>query len=88
MAVAVEAAPVAVVQPVEAKPVKSRCPHYANVREFFTVAREVGLDTTAKDRCRGAVGIFLGRRIESRSSLSGQEWALCCGAIRAGRLFW
>lgn len=66
----------------------AKCKHTANIREFFTACKEAGLDTTATAGMRAAVGMFLGRRIASRSELSGQEWALCCSAVRAGRLFW
>jgi hypothetical protein len=69
---------------------KPRCPHYDAIKEFFAVAREVGLDTSkeGKDRVRGAIGMLLGRRIESRSELTGAEWAFCTNAVRMGRLFW
>ncbi len=81
----VETAPVQ--QP---QPARRRCPHYAAIKEFFSVAREIGLDTSkdAQGRCRGAVGMMLGRRVESRSELSGAEWAFATNAVRMGRLFW
>jgi hypothetical protein len=82
-----EEVPVVEAPKVEAKR-KSRCPHLAEIKAFFAVAREVGLDAQAKDRCRGAVGVFLGRRISSRADLSGAEWAYCANAVRLGRLFW
>ena len=69
---------------------KGRCLHYAAIKEFFNVARELGFDTSkeAKDRVRGAIGMLLGRRIESRSELTGQEWAFCTNALRMNKLFW
>ncbi len=73
----------------EVKPAKrGRCSHYAMIREFMAAAREMGLDTEAKDRCRGAVGMLLGKRIESRSDLSAAEWGFCTNALRMNRLFW
>jgi len=81
--------PVAVIDEVGPAP-RQRCPHYATIREFFGVAREAGLDTSkaAQDRCRGAVGMLLGRPVASRGELSGAEWGFCTNAVRMGRLFW
>jgi hypothetical protein len=67
---------------------RPRCPHLTDIRSFAEAAQEKGLDMKAQDRCRGAVGMLLGRRIESRSDLNGAEWAFCANAIRMGRLFW
>ncbi len=83
-----QAAPVVEVAAVEAKPAKARCPHYKNIQTFMAIAREAGLNTSAKDRCRGAVGALLGRRIESRADLTGAEWAAMGAAIKAGKLVW
>jgi hypothetical protein len=70
-------------------PAKVRCPHYKAIREFFKVARELGLDTSkeSKDRWRGALGMLLGRPIESRSELTGAEWSFATNALRMGKLF-
>ena len=65
-----------------------RCAHYAAIREFMAVARELGMDASAKEACRAAVGMLLGRKIASRADLSGQEWAFATNALRMGRLFW
>ena len=73
---------------VEAKPVKARCQCYAQIKEFFAVARENGLDAQNKAGCRAAVGMLLGRKIETRADLNGSEWAFCTNALRMGRLFW
>jgi hypothetical protein len=69
---------------------KQRCAFYRHIKAFMAVARERGLDISeaARDRMRGAIGIVLGRRIESRADLSGPEWELCTNALRAQRLFW
>jgi hypothetical protein len=79
------------VAPVEAPqvPAKGRCPHYAQIKEFFNVARELGFDTSkdSQDRWRGAIGMLLGRRIASRAELSGAEWGFATNALRMGRLF-
>jgi hypothetical protein len=82
-----EEVPVVEAPKVEAKR-KSRCPHLAEIKAFFAVAREVGLNPESKEGCRAAVGMFLGRRIASRADLSGAEWAYCANAVRLGRLFW
>ncbi len=73
---------------VEAKPAKARCPHYKAIQQFMAIAREAGLDSNAKDRCRGAVGALLGRRIESRADLTGTEWTAMGAAVKAGKLIW
>jgi len=86
-AAVVEAAPIEVeVTKVEKK---GRCPHYGQIKEFFSLAREMGFDTTknSQDRWRGAIGMLLGRRVQSRSELSGAEWAYCTNALRMGKLF-
>jgi hypothetical protein len=86
---AIEAAPVAVAaEAVAAKVEKPRCPHYKAIQQFMAIAREAGLNTSAKDRCRGAVGALLGRRIESRADLTGAEWAAMGAAVKAGKLVW
>jgi hypothetical protein len=91
---ALEAAPVAAQAPkVEApatKPAKVRCAHYASIKTFFAVARDAGLDTTgaSRDRVRGALGVWLGRRLASRNEVTGAEWSGAAQAIKTGRLFW
>jgi hypothetical protein len=67
---------------------RTRCPYAKAIREFMAVAREAGLDVTAKDRCRGALGQFLGKRVESRADLTGRDWAVCASGVRMGRLAW
>ncbi len=71
-----------------AKPAKVRCPHYAIIKEFAAVARECGLSMADKDRARGAMGVYLGKRISSRSELTGNDWENSITALRAGVLFW
>ncbi len=67
---------------------KPRCAHYGTIKEFWAICRERGLDAQNKAGCRAAVGMLLGRRIETRADLSGAEWAFCTNAVRMGRLFW
>ena len=76
------------VEAFKSKPVKARCAHWAAIKAFFAVCREMGLDAQNKAACRAAVGMLLGRRIQSRADLSGAEWAFCTNAVRMGRLFW
>jgi uncharacterized Zn finger protein (UPF0148 family) len=73
---------------VEAKPAKVRCPHVATIREFARVAREAGLSMADKDRARGAMGVYLGKRIASRSELTANDWENGITAVKAGVLFW
>ncbi len=82
------AAKAAAIEAAKAQPKTGRCPHYKTIREFAATAREYGLSMADKDRARGAIGMFLGRRLESRSELTGQEWAFCTNAVRLGKLFW
>jgi hypothetical protein len=86
---AIEAATVPPAE-VEAPAVKkARCKHYGQIKEFFSVARQLGFDTSkeSQDRWRGAIGMLLGRRVASRSELSAQEWAYATNSLRMGRLF-
>jgi hypothetical protein len=79
----------AVEAPVAVK--KARCPHYTTIRSFFVAARESGLDTVSesgKDRCRGALGVYLGKRIASRAELTACDWENGITAVKAGVLFW
>ncbi len=83
-------APVEVVEPVKAAKV-ARCPHYATIKAFFQAARQSGLDTISdagKDRCRGALGVYLGKRIVSRSELTACDWENGITGVKAGVLFW
>jgi hypothetical protein len=85
-----DAAPVVPVAVVPVKPAKVRCRHYASIKTFFAVARDAGLDTSAasRDRVRGALGVFVGRRLASRNEVTGAEWQGAAQAIKTGRLFW
>jgi hypothetical protein len=84
-----DAAPV-VAQAPAVKPAKVRCAHYASIKTFFAVARDAGLDTSgaSRDRVRGALGVFVGRRLASRNEVTGAEWQGAAQAIKTGRLFW
>jgi hypothetical protein len=61
-------------------------------RQFsrFAATHAAGLDVSSegKDRVRGAVGMLLGKRIESRAELTAAEWAFCANAVRMQKLFW
>lgn len=83
-------APVEVVEPAKAAKV-ARCPHYATIKTFFAAAREYGLDTISeagKDRCRGALGVYLGKRINSRAELTANDWENGITGVKSGVLFW
>jgi uncharacterized Zn finger protein (UPF0148 family) len=67
---------------------KARCPHAATIKAFASAAREAGLSMADKDRARGAMGVYLGKRIESRSELTANDWENGITAIKAGVLFW
>jgi hypothetical protein len=80
-------APIAATLEPKAAKTKTPCAWAKEIRRFFAIAREHGLDRN-EDRSRGALSLFLGRRIESRAELNGREWSICADAIRDGRLFW
>ncbi len=73
---------------VTVKAAKTRCPHAATIKAFAAAAREAGLSMADKDRARGAMGVYLGKRIESRSELSANDWENGITAVKAGVLFW
>ncbi len=87
----VAAAPVdmEVAEEVPAKaPKKARCPHYEVIRQFAALARELGLNMKEQDRARGAMGVYLGVKIESRAQLTAAQWRNAMTGLRAGVLFW
>lgn len=67
---------------------RERCEFYPAIREFMAVARTLGLDTNNKRGCRIAIGLLLGRRVESRADLSAADWGRSVGALRSGALWW
>lgn len=79
-----ESAPVEEIAPAK----KVRCPHYEIIREFAALARECGCDMKAQDRARGAMGVYLGIKIESRAQLTAGQWRNAMTGLRAGVLFW
>ncbi len=79
----IEAAPVA-----EEMRAKARCPHYAVIKEFAALACENGLSMADKDRARGAMGVYLSIRINSRADLTAAQWQNAITGLRAGVLFW
>ena len=61
------------------------------MKAFFTVAKDAGLDTISeagKLRCCGAMGVYLQKRIESRSQLTAMDWENGITGVKAGVLFW
>jgi len=82
----VASAPVAVEAPAVAT--KGRCVHYPIIREFAAIARENGLSMKDADRARGAMGVYLGVKINSRSDLTAGQWQNAISGLRAGVLFW
>ncbi len=79
------AAPVALPVASESRP---RCPFYRSIRRAFAIARDLGLDTKADDAMRAAFGRCLGRTIESRDELNGDDWMRLGDAMKARRLAW
>jgi hypothetical protein len=83
-------AALAPVEPAKVEKV-ARCPHYATIKAFFAAAKDSGLDTITedgKDRCRGALGVYIGKRIASRAELTANDWENGITALKAGVLFW
>lgn len=75
---------------VEAKPAKVRCPHYKAIQRFFAIARDAGLDTSkaAKPAIRHAMESAMGRCVNSRSEVTGAEWATMGAQVKTGKLCW
>ena len=69
-------------------PKKARCPHYNIIKEFAAIARENGLNMKDADRARGAMGVYLGIRINSRAELSAAQWQRAITGLHTGVLFW
>jgi hypothetical protein len=67
---------------------KARCEFYREIRRFYAIATEAGLNTKEFERMRGGFSAFLSRRIESRSELDGADWVKLGNAIKARRLTW
>jgi hypothetical protein len=58
-------------------------------RQFHAKAREMGLDTSARDAMRSAIGRYLDRGvIPSTKCLSAAEWSRVTFALNDGRLVW
>ena len=86
MAVAVEAAPVAVVPPVEVQAVRA-C-RVREMRAAFKAAQAMGLNTGDACAMRGAIARYLGRVCSSRASLSGGQWAEVTAGLEMGLVSW
>ena len=69
-------------------PEKPKCCHVRVIHRFYAIAKKVGLKVEEEDRMRGAVSMALGRRIESRESLTAENWILLGDWAESGRLIW
>ncbi len=86
MAIAVEAAPVAVAQPVEVQAVRA-C-RVREMRQAFKAAQALGLNTGDACAMRGAIARYLGRVVSSRRDLSGGQWAEVTAGLELGLIAW
>ncbi len=68
--------------------VKKPCCHVRVIRRFYAICKNAGLDVKEADRMRGAFSLFLGRRVNSRDELNGDEWASLGDAAERGLLLW
>ncbi len=66
----------------------ARCPWHSAIRYFFGQAKGAALDTKDEAAMRGALAVFIGRDITSRSQLSAADWLLAGDAVKFGRLVW
>jgi hypothetical protein len=73
---------------VEAKPVKSRCPHYKAIRRFFAVAKSAGLDCQNKKGMRAAFSAMLGKTVTTRADLQAAEYGRAIQNIENGLMWW
>jgi hypothetical protein len=67
-----------------------RCGFHSEIRRFFAIARERGLDTKAgaNESMRRAFENFFCRPIESRAELNARDWADAADAVKSNRLAW
>ncbi len=86
MAVAVEAAPVAVVQPVEVQAIRA-C-RVREMRAAFKAAQALGLNTGDACAMRGAIARYLGCVVTTRRALSGGQWAEFTAGLEMGLVSW
>ena len=68
---------------------KSACVWASEIRRFFAIARERGLDTKNSDAAmRRAFENFFFRPVASREELDGRDWAQAADAVKDNRLAW
>lgn len=72
----------------EVVPVKVRCPFYREIRRFFAIARDNGLNTKNDDAIRDALAKALNRNIQSRDELNGADWSFAGDMVKMGVLTW
>lgn len=67
---------------------KPPCCHVRVIRRFYAICKSVGLDWHQEERMRGAFSMALGKRVDSRESLSGEEWAKLGDMAERRQLIW
>ncbi len=73
---------------VEAKPTKSRCPHYKAIRRFFAVAKSAGLNCDNKKGMRAAFSAMLGKTVTTRADLQAADYGRAIQNIENGLMWW
>ncbi len=56
------------------------------IRRFFAICKSAGVDTSSDERVRGALSVFLGRKVASRKELSTDDWLRAGDAIERAAL--
>lgn len=67
---------------------RPRCLHYKTIRIAFAIAKDKGLDTRADEAMRAAFSRVLGRKIDSRDEMSGNDWCQVGRAMKFHGLGW
>jgi len=67
---------------------RPRCPHYKSIRRTFAIAKDCGLNVKDEAAMRRAFGRALGRQIETREELNGNDWEAVGNMMRRGALTW
>jgi sugar phosphate isomerase/epimerase len=67
---------------------KTPCAWAKEIRRFFAIAKERGLDTKNDESMRRAFENFFFRPVASREELDGRDWAQAADAVKSNQLAW
>ena len=67
---------------------RPRCAHYKAIRRTFAIAKDRGLNVKDEAAMRWAFGRALGRTIETREEMTGNDWQAVGDMMKRGALAW